>query len=167
MQSNMLCLIDPQCFVELDKDENTISAKYNKYDVLEDICRYWGLTARVHGRSVYLCAPNDTSTFIKMSPGQPRNDGRRYGCGYVGQRPKRHHPNVFASMDNDVTLQRGYSKATVKGDAGMPTRRSLKCYPDYIIDQMPSASSGDTWDAGGGKYFRLQQRRLQVSTVLI
>ena len=142
MQNNMLCLIDPQCFVELDKDENTISAKYNKYDVLEDICRYWGLTARVHGRSVYLCAPNDTSTFIKMSASGTNNDLERMAGGTAAGTSDAAGSvtigNVFASFDNDVTLLRGYSKATVKGDAGNADKEIIKCYPDYVIDKMAS-----------------------------
>lgn len=151
MQNNMLCLIDPQCFVEIDKDENTISAKYNKYDVLEDICRYWGLTARVHGRSVYLCAPNDTSTFIKMSASGTNNDLERMAGGTAagtsvaaGSVPI---GNVFASFDNDVNLLRGYSKATVKGDAGNADKEIIKCFPEYVIDKMTDVS-GTSWHHG-------------------
>jgi hypothetical protein len=144
MQNNMLCLIDPQCFVELDKDENTISAKYNKYDVLEDICRYWGLTARVHGRSVYLCAPNADSTFIKMSMANLATMANGTAAGTSVNIQSVTIPNAFASINNDVTLQRGYSKATVKGDAGNADKEIIECYPDYIIDQMPSAG-GATW----------------------
>lgn len=169
MQSNMLCLIDPQCFVELDKDENTISAKYNKYDVLEDICRYWGLTARVHGRSVYLCAPNDTSTFIKMSASGTNNDLERMAGGTaagtsVNVQSVTIH-NVFASMDNDVTLQRGYSKATVKGDAGDADKEIIECYPQYIIDHMTDAQSGDTWDAGGDKAFWYKKKATSIDGI--
>jgi hypothetical protein len=151
MQSNMLCLIDPQCFVELDKDENTISAKYNKYDVLEDICRYWGLTARVHGRSVYLCAPNADSTFIKMSASGTNNDLERMANGTAAGTSVSVQsvtiPNVFASINNDVTLQRGYSKATVKGDAGNADNEIIKCFPEYVIDKMTDVS-GTGWHHG-------------------
>ena len=169
MQNNMLCLIDPQCFVELDKDENTISAKYNKYDVLEDICRYWGLTARVHGRSVYLCAPNTESAFIKMSASGTNNDLERMAGGTaagtsVNVQSVTIH-NVFASMDNDVTLQRGYSKATVKGDAGDADKEIIKCYPQYIIDHMTAAQSGDTWEAGGDKAFWYDRKATSIDGI--
>ena len=165
MQSNMLCLIDPQCFVELDKDENTISAKYNKYDVLEDICRYWGLTARVHGRSVYLCAPNDTSTFIKMSMANLATMAGGTAAGTSVNVQSVTILNVFASMDNDVTLQRGYSKATVKGDAGNADKEIIKCYPQYIIDHMTAAQSGDTWDAGGDKAFWYDRKATSIDGI--
>jgi hypothetical protein len=165
MQNNMLCLIDPQCFVELDKDENTISAKYNKYDVLEDICRYWGLTARVHGRSVYLCAPNDTSTFIKMSMDNLATMAGGTAAGTSVAAGSVTIGNVFASFDNDVTLLRGYSKATVKGDAGNADKEIIECYPEYIIDQMPSASSGDTWEAGGDKSFWYKKKATSIDGI--
>lgn len=165
MQNNMLCLIDPQCFVELDKDENTISAKYNKYDVLEDICRYWGLTARVHGRSVYLCAPNDTSTFIKMSMANLATMAGGTAAGTSVAAGSVTIGNVFASMDNDVTLQRGYSKATVKGDAGNADKEIIKCYPQYIIDHMTAAQSGDKWDAGGDKAFWYDKKATSIDGI--
>ena len=165
MQSNMLCLIDPQCFVELDKDENTISAKYNKYDVLEDICRYWGLTARVHGQSVYLCAPNDTSTFIKMSMANLATMAGGTAAGTSVNVQSVTILNVFASMDNDVTLQRGYSKATVKGDAGNADKEIIECFPQYIIDHMTDAQSGDTWDAGGDKAFWYKKKATSIDGI--
>ena len=165
MQNNMLCLIDPQCFVELDKDENTISAKYNKYDVLEDICRYWGLTARVHGQSVYLCAPNDTSTFIKMSMGNLATMAGGTAAGTSVAAGSVTIGNVFASMDNDVTLQRGYSKATVKGDAGNADKEIIECFPQYIIDHMTAAQSGDTWDAGGDKAFWYDRKATSIDGI--
>ena len=165
MQNNMLCLIDPQCFVELDKDENTISAKYNKYDVLEDICRYWGLTARVHGRSVYLCAPNDTSTFIKMSMGNLATMAGGTAAGTSVAAGSVTIGNVFASIDNDVTLQRGYSKATVKGDAGSADKEIIECYPQYIIDHMTAAQSGEKWDAGGDKAFWYDRKATSIDGI--
>jgi hypothetical protein len=165
MQNNMLCLIDPQCFVELDKDENTISAKYNKYDVLEDICRYWGLTARVHGRSVYLCAPNADSTFIKMSMANLATMANGTAAGTSVNVQSVTIPNVFASINNDVTLQRGYSKATVKGDAGNADDEIIQCFPKYIVDHMTAAQSGDRWDAGGDKAFWYDRKATSIDGV--
>jgi hypothetical protein len=159
MKNAIMSLIDPQVFVELDKDENTVSAKYNKYDVLEDICRYWGLTARVYRRSVYLTyvdnSQNMNSNFftrLDMTQLASMASGTSAGTsvsidniGAIG--------NVFASIDNDVTLQRGYSKATVKGDAGNADKEVIKCFPDYVVnnDMQPPSGSGN-WDYGDEKY---------------
>lgn len=51
-------LIDWQNFVDLDTD-NVPEAKYKMFDCLEEMCKFWGLMARTHGRTLYLIAPDD------------------------------------------------------------------------------------------------------------
>lgn len=145
----LLNLIDPQCFADLDEDENTIEVKYTKYGVLEDICRYWGWTARTFGRDLYLMQTNGTSnSFIMLTATGSENDLEKMAGGTAAGTTVSVSTstlgNVFASMNNDITVCRGYSKATVKGDAGNGENTELAIFPDAIVNAMPTSS--DTWE---------------------
>lgn len=52
-------VVDWQNFSEEDND-GVLRAKYSLYDVLEDMCRFWGWTARTFGRSLYLTCADDS-----------------------------------------------------------------------------------------------------------
>lgn len=133
-RNTLLYLIDPQAFVSLDLDENIFECNHSKYSVLEDICRYWGFTARTYGRDIYLMQTNgDTSDFVKLSMTDLATmaGGTTAGTTVSMQSPAT-LGNVFASMDNDITVERGYSKATVKGDAGDSEKSILDCFPKYV-----------------------------------
>ena len=141
----LLNLVDPQCFANIDEDENTIEVKYTKYGVLEDICRYWGWTARTFGRDLYLMQTNGTSnsfTKLTMANLTTMAGGTAAGTTVTVSTPTL--GNVFASMSNDITVCRGYSKATVKGDAGNGENTELAIFPDAIVNAMPTSS--DTWE---------------------
>lgn len=137
----LLYLIDPQAFVSLDLDENTFECNHSKYSVLEDICRYWGFTARTFGRDIYLMQTNGaTGDFVKLTmdnlytmAGKPNQQPQAAGT-IVSMGNPATLGNVFASMDNDITVERGYSKATVKGDAGDSENSILDCFPKYVKD---------------------------------
>lgn len=142
----LLYLIDPQAFVSLDLDENTFECNHSKYSVLEDICRYWGFTARTYGRDIYLMQTNgDTSDFVKLSMA---NLATMAGGTTAGTTVSMQSPvplgNVFASMDNDITVERGYSKATVKGDAGDSENSILNCFPKYVKDLIYNTDDPET-----------------------
>lgn len=141
----LLQLIDPQNFLTLDLDENTVEPKYSKYDVLEDICRYWGFTARTYGRNLYLMMTNgsssafyrlDSTDLATMAGGQAAGTSVTVSGVTLG--------NVFASMDNEVTVQRGYSKATVKGDAGSGFSDVLKCFPKPVEDSIDASANPES-----------------------
>lgn len=58
-----ICLpktIDWQLFVDEDED-NTAIAKYKVYECLEEMCKFWGWTARTAGQTLYLLCPDDAS----------------------------------------------------------------------------------------------------------
>lgn len=141
-RDTLLNQIDPQAFIDIDADENTLEAKYTKYQVLEDICRYFGFSVRTYGKSVFFMCVNGSSTdFWRMSAQQlnvmanGNNSGANITVGsllVVG--------NVFASFDNTITVHRGYSKAVIKADVGSGEDSILDCFPKYIIDNMPSSS---------------------------
>lgn len=53
-------VIDWRNFVDLDND-NQPEAKHKMYECLEEMCKFWGWTARTHARTLYLVSPDDNS----------------------------------------------------------------------------------------------------------
>ena len=60
-QAWLLKQIDWQNFVSEDGDGN-LTARYSMYDCLEDMCRFWGWTARTKGSTLYLTMADDATT---------------------------------------------------------------------------------------------------------
>ena len=56
----LLTKIDWQNFASEDSD-GVARAKYTIYDVLEDMCRFWGWTARTKGTALYLTCADDSA----------------------------------------------------------------------------------------------------------
>lgn len=106
--------IDWQLFV--DEDENyTATAKYKVYECLEEMCKFWGWTARTSGQTLYLLCPDDVSV--------PRLFNFTYAQlsiladnGAVAIAPSPYHSVTiiggFANDDNKDYQMRGASKAT-------------------------------------------------------
>ena len=59
-------VIDWRNFVDLDND-NEPEAKHKMYECLEEMCKFWGWTARTHARTLYLVSPDDNSIDILAS----------------------------------------------------------------------------------------------------
>ena len=64
----LLTKIDWQNFASEDSD-GVARAKYTLYDVLEDMCRFWGWTARTKGTALYLTCADDSAeqNFLKLN----------------------------------------------------------------------------------------------------
>ena len=101
-------------------DGEDVAPQYNLYEILEDICRFWGWTCRTKGRTMYFtCADDqDEQLFLTMTRAQLRQMvlGNRAGTLTDGFIPATLQGDIFASTDNDDMKRRGPSKATVKSD---------------------------------------------------
>lgn len=141
---SLLLNVDPQAFQTLDLDKNEVNVKYSKYNVLEDICSYWGFSARTYRRDLYLMMPNAAdSSFYRLTCSGNSNDLEAMAAGTLAGTLDSVNAvtigNVFASINNDITVQRGYSKATVKCDAGTSQTEALSCFPEYIENLIDAA----------------------------
>ena len=59
--------VDWMNFVEKD-DNGVTTAKYKLYDVLEEMCKFWGWTARTNARTLYLVSPDDNTSQLVTIP---------------------------------------------------------------------------------------------------
>lgn len=147
-QAWLLKKIDWQNFAEEDADGNLV-AKYNLYQCLEDMCRYWGWTARTNKRDLYLTCADDAEEQSWLTLSRQQLDTMAAGTsagdttgsfsimnidnGDYGE-------NVFATIDQDDTLLRGVKKATVDAsinniDEGIVTFAPDSPFNDVTMSQ--------------------------------
>ena len=106
-------LVDWQLFVETDDEGNT-EATHKLYDVLENVCKFWGLSARTNKGTLYLLASDDTT--IPQLYSIPYTDLITLAAGFAIQYTTINYTEVeinggFASTDNKDYQLRGASDA--------------------------------------------------------
>jgi hypothetical protein len=113
----LLKRIDWQNYV--DQVGNDFEARYTLFVVLQDICRFWGWTARTYQDKLFLSRPDDIDrqTFAVLTRSQldalaggtdDSSISSFYTIALTGEE--------FASTSNDDFRQRGHNKAMVKAD---------------------------------------------------
>lgn len=130
-QTWLLKRIDWQNFVSEDADG--LTARYTMYQCLEDMCRFWGWTARTKGTTMYLTCADDSNqtTWLKLTY-QQLGDLASYTSGTIPGTTSYTFQtadlsgDVFASVNNDEYVQRGFNTAVVNTD--------INGADDYIID---------------------------------
>lgn len=103
-----------------DGQDEDLEPKYNLFEVLEDVCRFWGWTARTWRNVVYFTCADDAmeTRFLELT---------QYGLNLMANGTASGDTvdtyisdtisgDVFASVSNDDFKQRGPNKATVKSD---------------------------------------------------
>lgn len=120
-QAWLLKKIDWQNFVSEDGDGN-LSARYNLYQCLEDMCRFWGWTARTHRKNLYLTMADASgqTTWLSLTRAQLTTmaGGTAAGTTNGTFTTRALTGDIFASTNNIDYRDRGPNKATVQADAG-------------------------------------------------
>ena len=138
-QAWLLKRIDWQNFVDEDGDGN-LTARFNLYQCLEDLCRFWGWTARTYRRNLYLTCADDSGeqTFLTMTAANLATMAGGTAAGTTGGAFTLIEPSgdIFASVEQNDIRQRGANRATVKADANRADETFLEFAPDAFIKQM-------------------------------
>ena len=113
----MLKRLDWQNFVTFDNDE--IKARYTLYKILEDVCRFWGFTARTFGQNLYLVRPDDLdrqdfavltrAQLNSLASGTDESTSGLFSTVALAG-------NEFATFNNEDFRQRGHNKSIVSVD---------------------------------------------------
>ena len=100
--------------------EDGDTPRYNLLEILTDICRFWGWTARVMQRTLYLTCMDDTAeqTMLTLTYPQLATLAEGTSSGDVRDMPSVETltGDIFVDTDNEDMQLRGPSKATVKAD---------------------------------------------------
>lgn len=143
-QQWMLTMVDWRNFMNTGKQEYT--AKYKFYDILEDICRFWGWTCRTWRQNIYLTMADDASEqsylTLTMANLETMAGGTAAGTVTATIPQVTISGDVFASANNEDIQVRGYSKATVKADANKETT-IFEFAPQSVVDSLEQG--GYTW----------------------
>ena len=155
-QDWLLKCIDWQNFSTVDDDDNQ-SARLNMYQCLEDMCRFWGWTARTCGSVFYLTCADDPnlSDWLVMTPTELNTMAGGVTAGTISSAPSAIEPSgdIFASVNQDDFICRGYNKSMVTVDTNPAD--------EYIIDpfdyKLEKEMKDHTWNEGyftsfDGKY---------------
>lgn len=151
-QSWLLKIFDWQNFLNMSDDEDD-TARYNYNGILEDMCKFWGWTARIYRQSIYLTCADDQAeqSWLSMTYEQLTTMAGGTAAGSTNGTfdTMTLTGDIYASVNNDDVAQRGYHKATVKADVNMEER---------VIDFAPASvrktmdANGYTWTQGEDDY---------------
>ena len=133
----------------LNISEGDVSPQYSLYQILEDVCRYWGWTARTFGQQIILTTADDmnaepnaltltTTELHNIGQGTSGNIGSvaaMYSTASVG--------SSFASTDNEDTMIQGRSKVVVNADCNKSSSE-MAFAPQSVRDMMES--HGYSWN---------------------
>jgi len=128
-------------------DDNGITAKYTLYQILEDVCRFWGWTCRTWRQQIiFTCAddinetnalvlyadPNNTNSIDKLAD---NISGTSTAGSVQSMFTTKVVGNIFASANIEDMKVRGVSRAEVKSDCNK-SNELLEFAPQSVRDTM-------------------------------
>ena len=118
-QQWLLKKFDWQNLLQDDNDED-VTPRYNIYQAIEDMCKFWGWTARTYKQTLYLTCTDDQAeqTFLTLTLAQLASmaNGTASGDTSGSFSTVALTGDIFANTNNDDYTNRGPNKATVKAD---------------------------------------------------
>ena len=123
--------------------DGSVVPRYNAFDVLTDICKFWGWTCRTKGHQViFTCMDDSTenSNWITFTKAQmlALTSSTSGTSGTTGSAITL-SGDIFATTNNDETLIRGIKRAVVKVDVN-PEDTIIKFAPQDLETQMGNPS---------------------------
>lgn len=149
----LLKQIDWQNFAE-DDGNGYLSARFTMYQCLEDMCRFWGWTARMAGQTLWLVSGASALTgYLSMDLTALSSLASGSSAGSVVSAPSVREiaGDVFASVEQRELLLRGLQKATVKVDGNGGDGELVMCYPHSVLKIMKAGGDyTESWHGEGG-----------------
>lgn len=133
----LLKRVDFQNYISLIGDH--ASANYNLFQILQDICRFWGWTARTYRNMLFLTRADDTvspsfavftrSQLDSFIAGTDSSTSVNFNSVTL-------NGNEFASTNNEDYRQRGHNKAIVKADGNGADHSNMIELDEKVIEMM-------------------------------
>lgn len=156
-QQWLLKKIDWQNFIQ-EVEDGELAARYNLFQCLEDICRFWGWTARTFRRTLYLTCTDDASEtgFLTMNRTQLTTMAGGAAAGTTGGAftTIALSGDIFASVSNDDFRQRGPNKATVTANCNEANLKMMDAGSESLIKKMEDCGWGSSTLQPTDKYVR-------------
>ena len=148
----LMKLIDWQNYI-MSSDDG-LTGKYDYLRVIDDICKYWGWTCRIYGQDVIFSCVDDTTLpgVLTLTQAQLNTLAGGTSAGSVGDSFLSNislSGDIFASVDNQDYLVRGYSKAMVSADGNPAETKVIGFAPASVEKEMKGR--GTYSEADGSK----------------
>ena len=145
-QAWLLTKIDWQNFAQEDAD-GILRAKYSLYEVLEDMCRFWGWTARTKGTTLYLTAADDSAEQVYLQMNRTQLNSMAGGTAAGTTNSTIPSVELTDTSANPIFANTNQTDSKVQG----PHRAVVKAAVNQITDVMEFApqSVRNTMEAGG------------------
>ena len=144
-QAWLLKKIDWQNFCTTD-DEGNLSARFTMYECLEDLCRFWGWTARIHRQTMYLTCSDDQiePKLLKLTYAELATmaAGTATGTTTDEYQTVALSGDIFASFDNNDFLVRGVNNSQVQANGN----RADSYLVDTTTESLRKMLSQQGWD---------------------
>lgn len=148
-----------------ETEDSDAEPRYSHYQVIEDLCKFWGWTIRTHRNVVYLTAMDDSAeqTLLTLTPTQlnqlaTESDTSAGTVSNVGAATTL-SGDIFASTNNDTYQNRGPHKATVKATVN-ENETVAKVFPPSVEKELDA--TGWTWHQVQGEdlvgWFQTQEK---------
>ena len=138
-QAWLLKKIDWQNFCTTD-DEGNLSARFTMYECLEDLCRFWGWTARTHRQTMYLTCSDDQiePKLLKLTYAELATmaAGTAAGTTTDEYQTVALSGDIFASFDNNDFLVRGVNNSQVQANGNLGDKKLIDTTIDSLIKMM-------------------------------
>lgn len=139
-QSWLLKLLDWQNL--LDADEDALKARFSYQECLEDMCKFWGWTARMKGTVLYLTCVDDDAVAdaLILTPAQLSSlaAGTAAGTTDTMYSDVSLSGDIFESDGNEDEMVAGADKVVVKSDNNRIDSPFLKFAPSGVSKYMRS-----------------------------
>ena len=148
-----------------ETEDSDAEPRYSHFQVIEDMCKFWGWTIRTHRNVVYLTAMDDSAeqTLLTLTPTQlnqlaTESDTSAGTVSNVGAATTL-SGDIFASTNNDTYQNRGPHKATVKATVN-ENETVAKVFPPSVEKELDA--TGWTWHQVQGEdlvgWFQTQEK---------
>ena len=133
-------LVDWQNLVNISA-EGDVSGKYDNLQVMKDVCGFFGWTCRVYGKDVIFSRADDDDSTTSLSSLELTQaqldsmaDSGNTSAGTIGTfySSVSLSGDIFASTNNEETLMRGSSIATVSANANGGDDTIIEAYPTRV-----------------------------------
>lgn len=148
----LLKQIDWQNLID-ESDDYALTAKYSLYQALEDMCRFWGWTARMKGETMYLTCADDGDevaalemTYTNLSNiAAGTSGGSAAGTVTTMYSSVLLSGDIFASINNEDSRLIAPDKITIKADSNKADEEVIAFAPqsveNYLKQQTPTSET--------------------------
>ena len=151
----LMKMVDWQNFAT-EGDDDQMEARYSMLECLEDMCRYWGWTARIHRRTLYLTCADDADMpyFLSLDATSLATLAGGTSAGTITDATflTASISSGFASVDNDDTTVRGYNRAEVQADINTADGTIIDTDTDLMYRLLTAAGWQNVVEETNGVY---------------